>query len=660
MVRRSALHSARQIACALLVLLPFVFAQRSLAQTFDATHLRQPVNLDMKWLVRGGDNPAYASPEFNDADWLLVDPYKSITTMFPQQPDVLWYRLHVKTDPTETGLALSETKISRAFEIYVNGERVIASGNVAPFVPYTVDARLLGRIPDRMVASGSIVIALRVHLSALEWNAGQDPGFYSDNLTIGEEQTLYRDNWLSIIGANTVGWMSDGLAIFLAIVAMVLFAAQPRQTEYLWIFAVGVIAIVMVPTLVITQFHNIPLGWVLVSDSTRLVSPYIWASLYFSFVHQRIGWRWRTFLIAVGVLYFFGGLHGWFLYLPLPLQTVTNLPFVIFLSVVIPIVLVTHWRRGNREAGILLIPVILFSVYIYALVGLQMLFQFPSERELSLRGLNLINRYPVGPFSVPLSSVSGILSGLSLAIIMLRRSITMSRRQAQLDAELEAAREVQRILVPEHRGPVPGFTVETAYEPAQQVGGDFFQFIPTGDGGLLIVTGDVAGKGLPAAMLVSVLVGAISGLSEYTQDPAELLAELNQRLVGRSGGGFSTAIAAHFAANGTVTLCNAGHLSPYLDGKEVQLPGALPLGVAPSTQYDTTTIRLDTGSRITFYSDGVVEAQGPNGQLFGFERARDLSTQSAAAIVEAAKNFGQQDDITVVAITRTAAIASAA
>lgn len=660
MARRLMSRAPRISLSTVFVLLFVLLAPCARAQTFDATHLRQPANLDVKWLVQAGDNLAYASPDFDDARWPLFDPSGSIGSVFPQHPDVVWYRLHVKVDPAQTGLALSEINISRAFEIYVNGERLIASGRVAPFVPYTTSARLLAPIPQRMLASGSLVIAMRVHISALEWSAGPNSGFNSDNLTIGQEQTLYRDNWLSVIGQNTFGWLSDGLAVCLGVVALVLFAAQRRQTEYLWIFAVGVMALFLTPTLVITQFRNIPMGWILLSDLTRLVSPYIWASLYFSFVHQRIGWRWRTILIVLGILYFIGGLHGSFISLSLQFQTITNLPFVIFLSVVIPVVLAAHWRRGNREAGILLIPVILFSLYIYALVGLQMLFQFPAWRTVAIRGLNLINHYPVGPFVVPLNGISGILSVISLAIIILRRSTTTSRRQAQLDAELEAAREVQRILVPEQRGTVPGFNVETVYEPAQQVGGDFFQFIPTNDGGLLIVVGDVAGKGLPAAMLVSVLVGAIGGLGEYTQDPAQLLSDLNERLVGRSACAFATAVAAHFAADGTVTICNAGHLSPYLNGKEVELPGALPLGVASPTRYETTQFRLEPGSRLTFYSDGVVEAQRPGGELFGFDRARDISTQPAAAIVEAAKRFGQQDDITVVAITRTAAIATAA
>lgn len=86
----------------------------------------------------------------------------------------------------------------------------------------------------------------------------------------------------------------------------------------------------------------------------------------------------------------------------------------------------------------------------------------------------------------------------------------------------------------------------------------------------------------------------------------------------------------------------------------MELPGALPLGVASSTRYETTELHLDPGSRLTFYSDGMVEAQRADGELFGFERAREISARPAPAIAETAKRFGQEDDITVVSITRTA------
>jgi serine phosphatase RsbU (regulator of sigma subunit) len=293
-------------------------------------------------------------------------------------------------------------------------------------------------------------------------------------------------------------------------------------------------------------------------------------------------------------------------------------------------------------------------------IAFELLFQIPGTRDLGLRGLGFIGRYPVGPFSFSLDNLSDILSTLSLAIIMLLRSTRMSRRQAILEGELAAAQEVQQVLLPEQVETVPGFQVESVYQPAQQVGGDFFQVLPAGEGGLLVVVGDVAGKGLPAAMLVSVLVGAIRGVAEYTVNPAELLASLNERLVGRGGGSFSTALVAHIAASGQITIANAGHLSPYLDGREVELDGALPLGVISGASYQTSATFLAPGSRIAFYSDGVIEAQNQQGELFGFERAQAISTQPAAAIVEAAREFGQEDDITVVTIIRNAAVANAA
>lgn len=230
----------------------------------------------------------------------------------------------------------------------------------------------------------------------------------------------------------------------------------------------------------------------------------------------------------------------------------------------------------------------------------------------------------------------------------------MSRQQALLEGELAAAREVQQVILPERAEAVPGFKVESVYLPSRQVGGDFFQVLPTGDGGLLVVVGDVAGKGLPAAMLVSVLIGAIRGVTEYTKDPAELLGRLNERLIGRTQGGFSTALVARIEADGAVTIANAGHLSPYLDGQEVELLGALPLGVVENATYQVTHFHLAQGSRLTFYSDGVVEAQNAKGELFGFERGKAISTQPAAKIVQAATQFGQEDDITVVTIERLA------
>lgn len=255
-------------------------------------------------------------------------------------------------------------------------------------------------------------------------------------------------------------------------------------------------------------------------------------------------------------------------------------------------------------------------------------------------------------------SIVGVALGYAGFVVVFiregRRYIKAQTEKAVLDGEMAAAREVQQLILPEALHSFPGYAIESVYSPAQQVGGDFFQILPVGNKGLLLVLGDVAGKGLPAAMLVSMLVGSIRILAEETHDPALILRKLHDRLMGRTRGGFSTALAAFIADNGHVTIANAGHLPPYLDGHEVEMRGALPLGIVNSAQCESISFELQPGSRLTFYSDGVVEAQSKTGELFGFDRAKAMSKAPAAAIAKAAVDFGQSDDITVVTIERLA------
>jgi Stage II sporulation protein E (SpoIIE) len=234
------------------------------------------------------------------------------------------------------------------------------------------------------------------------------------------------------------------------------------------------------------------------------------------------------------------------------------------------------------------------------------------------------------------------------------RYVKTRTEKALLESDMAAARQVQQVILPDPHDTFPGFAIESVYKPAREVGGDFFQILPVGDGGLLFVIGDVAGKGLPAAMRVSLLIGLIRSMAEDTHDPVVLLRKLHDRLIGRTSDGFTTALAALIAGDGLVTIADAGHLSPYLDGQEIELPGAVPLGISGGGRYEATKVELRPGSRLTFLSDGVVEAQNGKGDLFGFDKAKAMSREPAAAIVEAAVAFGQADDITVVTIERRA------
>ncbi|HEY9127627.1 MAG TPA: PP2C family protein-serine/threonine phosphatase, partial [Acidobacteriaceae bacterium] len=174
-------------------------------------------------------------------------------------------------------------------------------------------------------------------------------------------------------------------------------------------------------------------------------------------------------------------------------------------------------------------------------------------------------------------------------------------------------------------------------------------------GSTLIVLGDVSGKGLKAAMIVSLIVGAIRTIAETTAAPSEVLACLNRRLSGRLHGGFATCIVLHIDANGRCAIASAGHPGPFLNQREVELPSALPLGIVPDAQYEERSLELQPGDYLALYTDGLLEARSAGGEIFSFERLEELfaARPDASEASDAAVTFGQEDDITVVTLSRS-------
>jgi len=237
--------------------------------------------------------------------------------------------------------------------------------------------------------------------------------------------------------------------------------------------------------------------------------------------------------------------------------------------------------------------------------------------------------------------------------LLLRDQQRTARHRAELAGEMASAREMQQYFIPEKLPDTPGLAIRSVYLPSREVGGDFFQVLPdASDGSTLIVVGDVAGKGLKAGMLSTLIVGAIRVASQFTGKPGEILALLNQRTQGR---GLVTCLAMRISRDGWVELANAGHLPPYLNGEELAVDGSLPLGAVPGIVFGATHFQLAAGESLLLLSDGVVEAQSPTGELFGFDRTRQISAQSAEAIAAAAQAHGQQDDITVLTLQFTPA-----
>jgi phosphoserine phosphatase RsbU/P len=253
----------------------------------------------------------------------------------------------------------------------------------------------------------------------------------------------------------------------------------------------------------------------------------------------------------------------------------------------------------------------------------------------------------VGPFYEHTLALTFYLSDVAIFLLLTQRAWKAWRARDELRVEFDAAREVQEQLVaPAHD--LSGFKIESAYLPAKQVGGDFFRVLSGQDGSVLIVSGDVSGKGLKAAMNVSAIIGALRTMPVLT--PAGILAALNRGLIGQMQGGFATCCVARIATDGTMIIANAGNPAPYCNGREMAVEPGLPLGMIADAAYAETRAHIAPGDQLTFVSDGVIEATSPTGELFGFDRTQSISTKSAQAIADAAQQWGQEDDITVLTV----------
>jgi hypothetical protein len=254
----------------------------------------------------------------------------------------------------------------------------------------------------------------------------------------------------------------------------------------------------------------------------------------------------------------------------------------------------------------------------------------------------------IGPFYMEHIGLAFLLSEIALLLLLGQRAMEAWRTREELRVEFDAAREVQQQLVAPAVD-LPGFKIQSAYAPAKQVGGDFFRVLPAADGSVLIVMGDVSGKGLRAAMTVSVIMGAVRGCD--SRKPARVLEYLNRLLYGQVSG-FVTCCVAHISSVGQLTIANAGNPAPYRNGIELTVEPGLPLGLVAEANYAETRYTIAAGDGLTFVSDGVLEATNAKGELFGFERTQSISTESANQIAKTAELFGQEDDISVLTLTR--------
>jgi len=219
------------------------------------------------------------------------------------------------------------------------------------------------------------------------------------------------------------------------------------------------------------------------------------------------------------------------------------------------------------------------------------------------------------------------------------------QNERRLRTDLDTAREIQRQLLPTGAREVPGLDLAAAYVPARELGGDFYDFLPYGEGRLAIALGDVSGKGTAAALYGSLAIGTIREIVvDHACDPSCMLGLLNQRLHNaRLDSRFIAMLfGVYDAASRRLSLANAGAPYPLLlrDGHvlSVRLEG-VPLGLLPGTQYDESSVDLLPGDVVVFASDGILESQNATEEEFGLQRLSSVLSaispdDSARAIAE--------------------------
>jgi len=655
-------------------------AQPQASTMVDASSVGAPLLLDKEWRVGIDSNPAAANPGFDDSLWAMRNATADMTDVSDEDAAdagvaisagaarhtsaqrYVWFRLHVQLAPTHGPIGLFiELPVSQttAFglgttdftpSVYANGQLIVPQG---PHSNATQRYQPISRIYLLNVPASQTSLVLVVRMIYIPFGFGAYNSFFAGHtLYLGDPGDLQRRLQL---------WSNRSLferlprlvySVLLAVLALFLFAlyfAQKGHNEYLW--------------LALHELAQAPVGFIDYAGSSghldslwyaalilelALVAAYFFFEFVVAFLALPRRWyiRWLRYtspiLAGVGPILLLVG-HSRLVEALLLVIFSLSLSWMIGWTVFIFMTLIAAAFKRNFEAALLLIPLVLSAVGMVEPIVTSII------REERGNSYQSPLTFFAGPIPIHVSAIGDFTGILVIILIIFFRFLRIHRDQERVTNELAAARSVQELLIPQERMATPGFEVDSVYSPANEVGGDFFH-VQTVEGGMLVVIGDVAGKGLKAAMNVSLIMGALRHTAE--RSPALILESLNRVLVGTQS--FTTCQALRFSISGETVIANAGHLPPYLNSQEIALPGGLPLGVLAGVEYEESRFYLHPGDRILLLSDGVVEARQPSGELFGFDRLRHFSQQSAFYLAEAAKAFGQQDDITVLTVRRQA------
>lgn len=257
---------------------------------------------------------------------------------------------------------------------------------------------------------------------------------------------------------------------------------------------------------------------------------------------------------------------------------------------------------------------------------------------------------------------------------LVRQQQEEAQERERIEQELRVARLIQQTLLPKEIPTLPGYELAAYYQPAREVGGDFYDFLDLEDGRFGLVVGDVTDKGVPAALVMATTRTMLRAAAQRLDSPGEVLRRVNEVLVPDIPQNmFVTCLYAILdPATGHLIYANAGHDLPYRrragrsDGAEELRATGMPLGLLPGMGYEEKEIDIKEGESILFYSDGLVEAHDPGRDMFGFPRLQGLvgAHRGGSGMIEfllqelarfTGEGWEQEDDITLVTLERSGA-----
>ncbi|MGD0910561.1 MAG: SpoIIE family protein phosphatase [Terracidiphilus sp.] len=625
---------------------------------------RGTVAIDGPWQFRTGDDPSWASPAFDDSGWQQIDVSKPWGNQghWAYTGDA-WYRRHIdiKAEPNGAGdVALYIPIASSPYEVYWNGRFI---GRNVPMPGQSTESQPPPAI-YQLGKGGSGVLAFHAHTVPLDSiSTGDQNGLIAiprvgndeaiRDFASSERTIVLRSRLLTVVQILIYGQ--------LFLVGAVVWLRNRNQKLLFWMSAFLLSAALWASTDLILfpwMETNVFGGFTTGGPPHSLEDIALWYLLLYLLDLDRypVLVRWTrilacfTFLFAIldCMVYYMPSIDAHAL-----LFQVLDAVFTLGFSVpeIFPVILIVLAFRKHLDPARRLVAITAFLSDMYYVVAHT---AQQGERFTRWTLYNTMTQplFTVDGVEVPMQALLSFLLACAIVYAVYRYMVEQGQRQTAIELEYRNARAVQQVLIPDEIPAIPGFKIQSVYKPFGEVGGDFFQILPLKNGGLLAVIGDVSGKGMPAAMTVSLLVGTVRTLAHFVESPGEILAAMNLRMLGRSQGGFTTCLVLRVNADGAMTIANAGHIGPYHEGRELPLENGLPLGLAADTTYSESTFELAEGGQLTLITDGVVEARDTSGSLFGFERTAALSVESAESVATAAQQFGQDDDITVLTVAR--------